>query len=68
MDILQFATGDLLHLKKPHPCGSTTMQVLRVGSDVRIRCTLCGRDFVLSRVCLEKSIRRVEHVKEGATQ
>ncbi len=55
--ILPLVPGDTLTLKKPHPCGGRTFQVLRVGSDVRIRCATCGRDMVLERVKLEKAVR-----------
>ena len=59
MNIVRFTTEDVLELKKNHPCGARTFSVLRIGSDVRIRCTGCGRDMVIERVKLEKSIRRV---------
>ena len=59
MNIVRFTTEDVLELKKNHPCGARTFSVLRIGSDVRVRCTGCGRDMVIERVKLEKSIRRV---------
>ena len=51
--------GDTLELKKPHPCGEKKFRVMRVGSEVRIVCTGCGRDMVLDRVKLEKAIRKL---------
>lgn len=57
--ILKLSVGDTLELKKNHPCGSKTFTVLRIGSDVRIVCTGCGRDMTLERVKLEKSIRKI---------
>lgn len=59
MKIVRFEAGDLLRMKKAHPCGNFEFSVLRVGSDVRIKCTGCGRDVTLERVKLEKSIRAV---------
>lgn len=59
MKIIHFTTADTLELKKNHPCGSRTFSVLRIGSEVRIRCTGCKRDMVMERVKLEKSIKRV---------
>ena len=56
-EILRLATGDRLEMKKPHPCGSRTFAVLRVGSDVRVVCEGCGRDMTLDRVKLEKAVR-----------
>jgi len=37
------AVGDIIKLKKLHPCGSNTWEVLRVGMDYNLRCTVCGR-------------------------
>lgn len=59
MQIIRFSPGDLLEMKKVHPCGADRMRVVRVGSDVRILCVGCGRDLTLPREKLEKSIRRV---------
>ena len=58
--IVRMNVGDILVLKKPHPYGSCRFEVLRVGSEVRIRCMGCGRDMMLDRVKLEKAARRVE--------
>ncbi len=57
--IPKIAVGDLLEMKKPHPCGNKTFQVLRIGSDVQIQCAGCGRDLTLERVKLEKSIKKI---------
>ena len=57
--IIRMRVGDTLELKKPHPCGEKRFRVMRVGSEVRIVCIGCGRDMVLDRIKLEKSIRRV---------
>ncbi len=51
--------GDVLELKKPHPCGEKRFIVLRVGADIRIKCNTCGRDLMLDRVKLEKNIKKV---------
>ena len=59
MIIKKFEVGDILEMKKPHPCGTNRMKVLRVGSDIRILCVGCGRDVTVPREKLEKNIRRV---------
>ena len=59
MIIKKFEVGDILEMKKPHPCGTNRMKVLRVGSDIRILCLGCGRDVTVPRENLEKNIRRV---------
>ena len=53
-------TGDILHMKKPHPCGKDTFEVLRTGMDFRLRCTGCGREIMTPRSKAEKSIKRIE--------
>lgn len=57
--ILQMRVGDVLELKKPHPCGNRAFKVLRVGSEIRVLCLSCRRDMVLERVKLEKAVKQV---------
>ena len=57
-------TGDILHMKKPHPCGKDTFEVLRTGMDFRLRCTGCGREIMTPRSKAEKSIKRIERKED----
>lgn len=57
--IKSFGINDILELKKTHPCGGKRFVVLFSGSDVKVRCETCGREMVLPRVKLEKSIKRI---------
>ncbi len=57
--VVALAVGDTVQMRKKHPCGSELFTVLRVGSDVRIRCLGCQRELTLERVKLEKAIRKV---------
>ena len=59
MEIKKFEVGDVLEMKKAHPCGARRMRVLRVGSDIRILCVGCGRDVTVPREKLEKNIRKI---------
>ena len=59
MQIIPLRPFDRIQLKKAHPCGANVFVVLRVGSEVRIKCEGCGRDMTLDRLKLEKSIRRI---------
>ena len=59
MEILKFSVGDVLVMKKKHPCSSDRFKVIRLGSDIRIVCTGCGRDLILPRETLEKSIKKI---------
>ena len=56
--------GDVLELKKEHPCGSRRWLVLRVGMDFKLRCEGCGHELMLSRSKAEKSIKRVLRTEE----
>ena len=51
--------GDVLELKKSHPCGSRVWLVLRVGMDFRLRCRGCGHELMIPRSKAEKSIRKL---------
>lgn len=62
-EIIKFQAGDVLELKKPHPCGSKQFRCERGGSDVRIVCTGCGRDMTIPRIKLEKAVKKV--ISEG---
>ncbi|MBR6743879.1 MAG: DUF951 domain-containing protein [Clostridia bacterium] len=59
MEIKKFNVGDVLEMKKTHPCGEKRMKVLRIGSDIRMVCVKCGRDITVSREKIEKNIKAV---------
>ncbi len=52
--------GDVLTMKKPHPCGGSRFGVLRIGMDFRLRCETCGHEMMIPRVKAEKNIRGIE--------
>ena len=56
---MDIRVGDVLTMKKPHPCGGNTFEVLRIGMDFRLRCIGCGREFLAPRLKIEKHIRTV---------
>lgn len=51
--------GDLVKMRKPHPCGSDTWTVTRVGADIKIRCQGCGRIVMLDRPVFEKRLKKI---------
>ena len=63
MEIPKIEVGDVLIMKKQHPCGSKSFKVMRVGSDIRIVCTSCGRDVTVPRIKLEKNIKSVIEIR-----
>ena len=62
---MDIRVGDVLELKKEHPCGSRRWQVLRVGMDFRLRCLGCGHELMLPRSKAEKSVKKVIRSGEG---
>lgn len=51
--------GDILEMKKPHPCGEKTFKVARTGADIKLICTGCSRTLTLDRVKVEKMIKKI---------
>ena len=58
-EILDLALGDVLRLRKPHPCGGYDWQVTRLGADIGLRCITCNRRVLLERAVLEKRLKAV---------
>lgn len=52
-----YEVGDVVKLKKPHPCGSHEWEILRVGADFRLKCMGCGRQVMTERKMVEKNAR-----------
>jgi len=61
---MDIQVGDVLELKKQHPCGSRAWEVLRVGMDFKLKCLGCGHELMLPRSRAEKAVKKV--VKAGA--
>lgn len=65
---MNIQVGDIVKLKKQHPCGSAEWDVLRTGIDFRIKCRGCGHMLMLPRKDIEKSIKSViSNTAEGST-
>ena len=54
--INNYKLNDLVIMKKPHACGSNEWKIIRVGIDIKIKCTHCGREVMLDRLELKKII------------
>ena len=55
---MTYVIGDVVYMKKAHPCGGHEWEILRVGMDFRIRCMKCARLVMLPRGKFEKGVRR----------
>ena len=56
---LELKLGDVVRMKKAHPCGNPLWQVTRLGADIGLNCQKCQRHVMLSRVYLERRVREV---------
>lgn len=56
---MEVQVGDIVKLKKQHPCGSFLWEVLRVGIDFRLKCKGCDHQIMIPRKQIEKNIRQV---------
>ena len=61
---MDIRVGDLLTMRKKHPCGSDAWKVLRVGMDFRLRCQGCGHEVMIPRSKAEKSLKSVLRPEE----
>ena len=56
---MDIQVGDIVKLKKQHPCGSHEWEVLRVGADFRVKCMGCEHQIMIPRKTLEKSVKEI---------
>ena len=59
MDLNQLILGAVLEMKKPHACGGTRWEIVRLGADRKIKCMTCGRIVVLLPDELLRRVRRI---------
>ncbi|EJO5348129.1 DUF951 domain-containing protein [Clostridium botulinum] len=59
-----FDLGDIVEMKKSHPCGSNRWEIIRMGADIKIKCLGCNRIVMISRNTFEKRLKNVLEHKE----
>lgn len=59
MERKSFGLNDIVEMKKPHPCGTNSWKVIRMGMDIRMKCTGCGHSVLLPRSRFEKRMKKV---------
>lgn len=55
----RFSIGDVVELKKEHPCGSKRWEITRTGADFRIKCLGCSRQVMIPRIKFEKNVKKL---------
>ncbi len=58
---MDFSIGDIVIMKKPHPCGSKEFEITRLGVDYKLKCRGCGREVMIPRI---KALKNIKNVKE----
>ena len=61
---LIYEVGDVVTLKKAHPCGSKEWEILRVGADFRLKCMGCGHQIMVARKLVEKNTRDLKKIEK----
>lgn len=56
---LVFNLGDIVEMKKGHPCGGNEWEIIRLGADIKIKCKNCGRLVMISRSDFNKRVKKV---------
>lgn len=57
--MVHYDLGDVVEMKKQHPCGAKTWEIVRVGADIKIKCSGCGHVVMLPRSKFNKMVKRV---------
>ncbi len=55
----EYKLGSLVIMKKTHPCGENLWKITRIGVDIKIKCTKCNREIMLSSLDFEKKLKKV---------
>ena len=63
--VLELRLGDVLRLKKIHPCGNDLWEVVRLGADIGMRCQKCSRHVLVQRSYLERRVKQVLKPTKG---
>jgi len=56
---MKIEVGNIIKLKKQHPCGSKEWEVLRVGADFRLKCIGCAHQVMMPRTTVEKNVKEI---------
>ncbi|MNC59282.1 hypothetical protein D3C75_1090830 [compost metagenome] len=59
MERKQFQLGDVVQMKKAHPCGTNEMEIIRMGMDIRVRCLGCQHSVLIPRAKFESKMKKV---------
>lgn len=55
----EYKLGSVVMMKKAHPCGNNEWEIIRVGADIKIKCTACGRSIMMPRIEFNKKVKKI---------
>ena len=56
--MIKLECGDIIKMKKKHPCGSDEWEVIKVGADIKLKCCGCMHEIILKRSLVEKNTKK----------
>ncbi|MDY5163645.1 DUF951 domain-containing protein [Leuconostoc falkenbergense] len=56
---LTYNLHDIVEMKKPHACGANAWEITRVGADIKLSCTKCGRGIMMTRFDFNKRLKKI---------
>lgn len=59
MEKKEYQLGDVVQMKKPHPCGTNEMEIIRMGMDIRIKCVGCKHSVLVPRTKFESKLKKI---------
>lgn len=62
---MKLNVGDVVRLRKSHPCGNSDFRIMRTGMDFRIECLKCGHQTWITRIKLERNIKTILQTQEN---
>ena len=60
MAFVRYYVGDVVKMKKSHPCGSDEWEVIKVGADIKLKCCGCMHEIILKRSLVEKNTKKIQ--------
>ena len=58
--MIKLECGDIIKMKKKHPCGSDEWKVIKVGADIKLKCWGCMHEIILKRSLVEKNTKKIQ--------
>ena len=55
----EYEIGDIVEMKKGHPCGANSWKVIRLGADIKIKCTECNRIVMIPKIKFDKGVKKI---------